>query len=55
MDGPYGELFIEKMSVWKVFMYKIIVTVLFQRANVPRTILLHISMDNTAAKLIKKM
>ena len=51
--SPYGELFIGKMSVLKVFICKIIVTILFQRAHVPRTILLHISMDSTAAKLIK--
>ena len=46
--SPYGEL-----SVLKVFFCKTIITILFQMANVPRTILLHISMDSTAAKLIK--
>ena len=46
--SPYGEL-----SVLKVFFCKTIITILFQTANVPRTILLHISMDSTAAKLIK--
>ena len=52
--SPYGELFIGKMSLLKVFICKIIVTILFKQTCVPRTILLHISMDNTAAKLIKK-
>ena len=46
--SPYGEL-----SVLKVFFCKTIVTILFQMADVPRTTLLHISMDSTAAKLIK--
>ena len=51
--SPYGEFFFGKMSVLKVFFCKTIVTILFQMADVPRTILLHISMDSTAAKLIK--
>ena len=46
--SPYGEL-----VVLKVFFCKTIITILFQMAYVPRTILLHISMDSTAAKLIK--